>query len=128
MLVTAPRRSGVMSNKEFSIVFTKWRGSPGEKRSPKRNACNSHLILKMDVQHCHRNASHPLQSSTRYQMFQVPSPFHLSEMEVVRDEEAGKLYNSNLSRKNHIYHRLRTLVNMTNFRRKIAPSMFLAVR
>lgn len=63
---------GVASRREFSIVFPERQGSPREKRSWKRNACNSHLIPKMDAA---KRLRVPSLAIKRYQMYPRAGPF-----------------------------------------------------
>lgn len=57
-----------------SIVFMEWRGSSKGKRIPLRNACNSHLIPKMDEQTCHENP--PQQNAPLAIKYEPSNVFH----------------------------------------------------
>lgn len=100
------------------IVFTEWRGSLKGKRILKRNACNSHLIPKMDEQTCHENP--PQQNAPlaikyeSYQTFFIPfhfyfmatsSFFYLSNVEVVLiiKIKASEILTCLLSSKTYLY-------------------------
>jgi len=57
-----------------SIVFMEWRGSSKGKGIPLRNACNSHLIPKMDEQTCHENP--PQQNAPLAIKYEPSNVFH----------------------------------------------------